>query len=133
MAVDPDLAVSHDAVEFDKDAPIGVIRGKGEMFPVPADAGWKKAAGAARGILLVELAFDAPVVRHVQGAPRGVREAGLFGAWSVGFEEAPIGVEGNGSPDEPLYRSRRQQKWNQPRNNTHREAPLEVLGSRSLD
>ena len=97
------------------------------MFPVPADAGGEKAAGAARGILLVEGTFDAPVVGHVQGAPGGVRELGLFGARCVGFEETPIGVEGNGGPDEPLYRSRRQQEWDQPRNHARHTTSFTVL------
>jgi len=59
------------------------------MFPIPADAGGKEAARPARGILLVERAFDAPVVRYVQSAPLGVRKLGLFGARRVGLEEAP--------------------------------------------
>ena len=93
-AVDPHVAVGHDAVEFDEHALVGVGRRQREMLAIPADAAGQERARAAGGILFVERAFDAPVVRHVDGAPGAVVEVGLFRAGGVGFQEAPAGIEG---------------------------------------
>ena len=95
-AVDPDVAVGHDAVEVDEDATLGIIRRKYEMLAIPADAGGQKAARAAGGIICIERAFDAPVMGHVQAAPRGVIKVGFLGVRGIGLEKAPIKVEGCG-------------------------------------
>src|ERR1035437_3467294 len=43
-AVDPDIAVGHDAVELDEDAALGIIGGQREMFAIPANAARQKGA-----------------------------------------------------------------------------------------
>jgi hypothetical protein len=93
VTVDPDLAVGHHAVKFDEHAARGVIRREGEAFAVPADARREERAGAGRRRLLVERAGDAPIVRHVHDAPRGVGEIGQLRARGVALEETPAGIE----------------------------------------
>ncbi len=93
-AVDPNVAVGHHAIEFDGNTPRGIVCRQGESFAIPADAGREECARAAGGILLVERAFDGPVVRNVEPAPGTVHEIGLLGAGSIGFEEPPVAVEG---------------------------------------
>ncbi len=65
IAVDPHVAVGHDAVEVDRHAPGGVRLGNPKGFPVPADSGGQKRAALSGGGFLVERAFDRPVVREV--------------------------------------------------------------------
>ena len=95
-AIDPDVAVGHDAVEVDEDALAAIGSGDGEGFAVPADAGGQESSSAASGVPGVERALDAPVVRQVEGAPRRIVEGGGLGAGGVGFEEAPALIERTG-------------------------------------
>ena len=44
------------------------------MLAIPTNSGWKESAGTARRIVFVERTLDAPVVRHVEFAPRRVVE-----------------------------------------------------------
>src|SRR6185295_9860484 len=39
-AVDPYVAVGHDAVKVDEDTPAFVVRGQSKIFAIPAHAGW---------------------------------------------------------------------------------------------
>jgi len=92
-AVDINIAVGHDAIELDQDRFAGGVRGKGEVLAIPANAGWHKCAAAARRVVLVNGAFDAPIVRQVKLAPGGIHEIGLIGAFGVGAAEEPAGIE----------------------------------------
>ena len=97
LAVDPDLAVHINPVELDDDLLAGGVR-KRETFPIPADAVREKAVIAVALRRRRERAFDAPVVRQVEGAPVGVIELGLLGRRLVAQMEAPACVEGNDFP-----------------------------------
>jgi hypothetical protein len=91
VAVDPNLRVLVDAVELDGDTTAFEIRIEREVLAIPTDA----ARGVARaaGVLRPEGAFDAPVVRELDGAPRGVVEGGAAGCVLIAEGEPPIGVE----------------------------------------
>ena len=93
-AVDPDIAVGHDAVEVDEDTPHSISREQREMFSIPADAGGKKATCSTRRVAPVEWSFDTPVVRHVELAPRRIIKVWLFSSSLVAFEKEPIGIKG---------------------------------------
>ena len=90
LAVDPHFAVLIDAVELDDDRAVLGRLGQAEAFAIPADARGKASLGF---LLFVEGAFDTPIVREVEGAPRGVGELGLLGAGRVSLEELPAEVE----------------------------------------
>src|SRR3989442_2361579 len=92
-AVDPDVAVSHNAVEVDENASAFVIRGQREMFAIPADAGWKKTACAAGWVVLVEWSFDTPIVRHVQLTPGLIIKLRVLSSSRVAFEKKPIRIK----------------------------------------
>src|SRR5262249_10201733 len=93
VPVEPDLAVSIDAVELDKHAAILVNRCDGEMFSVPPDPAGQRTASGSRGILCAELSFDAPVVRQVQCAPAPVVPLARLRALKVAEVKAPSFVE----------------------------------------
>ena len=63
------------------------------MLAVPADAGGEEAVAGTAGVVLVDGAFDAPVVRQVQSTPGGIGEGGLIGPGGVATAEEPIAVE----------------------------------------
>ena len=46
MAIEPDLAVPVDAIEFDPNVPALPFGRSGEFFSIPADPGRKKTAAA---------------------------------------------------------------------------------------
>src|SRR5579884_515170 len=94
-AVDPDVAIRHDAVEIDEDAFRGIGFGQSELLSVPADTGGEKAARAAGCVLRIKRPGDAPIVRHVNCAPGGIVEGGLLGAGGVGLQKAPARVKGD--------------------------------------
>src|SRR5713101_2585676 len=92
-AVDPDVAVSHNTVEVDENAPAFVICGQREVFAIPADAGRKKSACAAGWVVLVEWSFNAPIVRHVQLTPGLIIKLRVLSSSDVAFEKEPIGIK----------------------------------------
>ena len=69
VAVDPDVAVGHDAVELDEDAAVGVGDGDGEVFAIPADTVGEVGSALSGRVGLGERAFDGPVVGDAEGAP----------------------------------------------------------------
>ena len=106
MAVDPDRGVRHGAVDVQEQLAARVGRRQREVLAVPAHAPPRQLARLARRGQ-VERSLDAPVVRQVELAPRGIVEARLRGrhvagaggvgrgaAGRVALGEAPVGVEG---------------------------------------
>ena len=91
--IDPYVAVRHDPVELDEDTSPGRIGREGESFAIPADAARQERARAARRSLRVEGTFDAPIMRHVERAPRRVVEVQLFPVLDVPFEKSPASIE----------------------------------------
>ncbi len=91
-----DFRVGHDGVEFDVDAFAFGLRGEGEGFAVPGDAGGEVCAGASGGRVFVEGAFNGPVVGEVEFSPVGVFDGVGGSEGGVAFGEAPVGVEGEG-------------------------------------
>src|SRR6266853_1606004 len=85
-AVNPHVAVSHDAVEVYEDSPVSFRRRQSEMLAIPAYACRKKTARAARRVLFIKRAFNAPVVRHVQLSPRRNVETNLLRTLRIRFE-----------------------------------------------
>lgn len=71
-AVDPDVAVCHYAVEFNKHATLLLAFGNSEVFPIPAHSGGQKTTCRTGWILLIEGSFDTPVVRYVEVPPVAV-------------------------------------------------------------
>ena len=92
MAVQPDGGVRHGAIELNGVELAFVGGGHGEVLAIPARAEDGQTAGGGT-VLDVEGAFDGPIVRQIQGAPRRIVEGGLLGAGGFGFEEFPILVE----------------------------------------
>src|SRR5947208_12118650 len=86
-AINPNVAVGHDAIEVDEDAPSRVVGWQREMFAIPADTCRQETARASRWILLVEWPFNTPVMRNVQHAPGAVIEVWLLSAWSIAFKK----------------------------------------------
>ena len=60
-AINPNVAVCHHTVEFDKDS--FVFRVECEVLAIPTNAGRKEAAGTASWIVFIEWTLNAPVVR----------------------------------------------------------------------
>src|SRR5262245_13418367 len=81
VAIDPDFAVGHDAVELDADALGLVLGGKREMFAIPTDAPGQISTGAAGRGILIKRSFDAPIVRNIELSPSGVIEADGLGSF----------------------------------------------------
>ena len=108
-AIDPNVAVGHDAIEVDEDAPARVVCGQRETFAIPADTCRQETTRASRRILLVEWPFNTPVMRHVELPPRGVIEVRFLSTWGIAFKKTPIAVEGrsNSSKRCRLWRCRR--------------------------
>ena len=92
-AIDPNVAVGHDAIEVDEDAPARVVCGQRETFAIPADTCRQETTRASRRILLVEWPFNTPVMRHVELPPCAVIEVWSLSAWSIAFKKTPIAVE----------------------------------------
>ena len=61
-SVDPDLAVAIDPVEVDEHQAVRVTVWQGEALAVPSRSSRQGTAAGRGGIVLAELAFDAPVV-----------------------------------------------------------------------
>src|SRR5215471_8149303 len=93
-AVDPNIAVGHNAVKINKHTALGIFRGQNEMLAVPANASGQVSAGCSSGIRFVERTFNAPVVRNVQDTPLCVIQGDCFCANRIALEEAPIAIEG---------------------------------------
>src|SRR5262245_55692284 len=93
-SINPDIAVCHDTVKVNEDALMGIIRGKFEMFAVPANARRKKTTGAASRIFFVKWTFDAPVVRNVEFAPFAIIECRRFCIRRISGKE-PIVIHRN--------------------------------------
>src|SRR5579885_338744 len=93
LAVDPDVRIVHGAVEFEREIAVAEALRDGEMFAVPAGAEDRQRAGV--GVQMrIEWAFDRPIVRQTDFAPRAVLEIGSLGSSGFAFEEAPAIVEG---------------------------------------
>src|SRR5204863_5541512 len=93
VPVDPDFAVAIDAVEIDENALPLVGCGHRKCLAVPSDSARQRAAGGTCGVLLAEVALDAPVVGQVQLAPRGVIERRLLRAGDIAKMKAPTVIE----------------------------------------
>ena len=63
------------------------------MLAVPADATRQERARAASRRLGLERSFDAPIMRHIEDAPRSVVTVQLLSVLNVPFEKTPAGVE----------------------------------------
>ena len=98
MIVDPDLAVSIDAIKLDKDRLPFCSHGHGEGLAIPANAARQCAAACARRSLLTELTFDTPVVRQIQPAPLRIVQIKILSVGNVAELKAPILVERNSFP-----------------------------------
>ena len=64
----------HRAVDIEVDAAAGVARGRGESLSIPAHARPGQ-LGRIAGKVLLKRTLDAPIVREIKRAPRGVDEA----------------------------------------------------------
>ena len=93
MAVDVHGRVHVDPLELHADAFAAPGYRDGEGPPVPAHAGGKVAAAAAHGVLGIDFAFDAPIVRQIDGPPAGGVIGRGFGPRGVPQQESPIMVE----------------------------------------
>src|SRR5688572_20037345 len=71
MAVDPDIGVVIDAVEFDRDRALTIRAIEPERLAIPSDPARRKPVRSA-GCVLGEWTFDAPIVRQLH-APPGAR------------------------------------------------------------
>ena len=71
-AVDPDIAICHNAVEENTDLCVAVRVRNTEVLPIPAHSSGKKRPGPSRGAVFVERVQDAPVVWNIYRLPFGV-------------------------------------------------------------
>src|SRR5262245_22416499 len=78
VAVDPHIAIRHHAIKFDKDSALDIIRGKRKTLVIPPDASRQEASCTARRVLLVEWAFNAPIVGYIELAPGSIIELRIF-------------------------------------------------------
>ena len=88
-AVDPDIAIGHDAIEDDVYVAMRVGFGKREILAVPADPIGKVAAALSGWIGLGDWSRDAPVVGNIEGSPSAVVERGLLGTVSIFLKKSP--------------------------------------------
>ena len=95
MAIDPNLAVAIDAVEIDQDELALSRQWNTECLAVPANAAGQCAASSARRILLVEFAFNAPIMRQIQFPPDGIIEIWILSVGNIAQMEAPVWIEAN--------------------------------------
>src|SRR5580658_5006695 len=93
MAVDPDVAVLVDAVEFDRNDFAAPGRRDTELLAVPTDSGWHVAAGASGGRMLIDWPLDAPVMWQVKRSPIHIFEGRLFGSRCIVSDKPPSKVE----------------------------------------
>ena len=95
MAIDPNLAVAIDAVEIDKDQLAPGCQWNTECLAVPASAAGQRAASSARRILLVEFAFNAPIMRQIQLPPLRIVQVWILSIAYVTKMKAPVLIEAN--------------------------------------
>src|SRR5438270_12389150 len=98
MAVDPDLAVTVDAIELHEDQPARVPLGYGERLAVPAHAAGKRADARSGGVHVAELPLAAPVVRQIQPASTGIVERRVLSGGDVAKIEPLGALEGEHRP-----------------------------------
>src|SRR5215471_8057694 len=96
VPVDPNLAVAIDAVEVNEQLLLFRARRHGKCLSIPTSATGQRAAPSARRILLVESAFDAPVMRQIQLPPSRVIEICVLGVRHITKMKAPVLIEANG-------------------------------------
>src|SRR5436853_3809637 len=92
-AIDPNVAVGHDAIEVNEDATARVVSRQPEMFAIPADSCRQKTTRTSRWILLVERPFDTPVMWHVELPPCAVIEVWFLSPWSIASKKTPLAIE----------------------------------------
>src|SRR5262245_8802986 len=92
-AVDPDVAVHVYAVELEPGATAGGCARKRERLAIPANARRQIADATTTRTVLGVRPFDAPVVRHVDGAPTAVVERRDLRARRVAAREAPSRIQ----------------------------------------
>ena len=63
------------------------------MLTIPADATWQSATTCTAGIANVEIAFDSPVVGHIEEAPLAIVEIGLGHDDGVAEVKTPVPIE----------------------------------------
>src|SRR5437773_2440437 len=93
MAIDPNLAVAIDAIEIDQDELALSRQWNTECLAVPANAAGQCAASSARRILLVEFAFNAPIMRQIQFPPVGIIEIWILSVGNIAQMESPRLIE----------------------------------------
>ena len=93
VAVDPNVAVGHDAIKFDEGTLISGGFRQLELLAIPAHAIRKKCAGAAGRIVFTKRPGDAPIMRQRYSLPRRGVEVGVLGAFCIAKEETPIVVK----------------------------------------
>src|SRR5215469_3080024 len=80
------------AIEFNTHTFALPAWGSVECVAVPANAAGEESSAGAAGVVLVGLAFDAPVVGQVDGAPGGIGKGGRLGSGGITKDELPAGV-----------------------------------------
>ena len=93
MTVDPDFAITVDAVKLDKDRLPFRSHGHREGLPIPADTARQRAAASARRSLLTELTFNTPIVRQIKSSPLRIVQTSVRPVGNITELKAPILVE----------------------------------------
>ncbi|OPZ19541.1 MAG: hypothetical protein BWZ10_00916 [candidate division BRC1 bacterium ADurb.BinA364] len=92
-AVDPDIGVHVNAVEFDENAAIRPSRIEAELLAIPSDARGEESAFCPGGRVLIHSALDSPVVRQIQAPPGRIVVIQALRAWRFAQLETPALVE----------------------------------------
>src|SRR5215203_176342 len=95
MAVDPDLAVTVNAVKFDENKRASGGCGNHENFAIPAETAGQRATAGAGRMFLAELAFNAPVVWQIELAPLRIVETDVLSVSHFAEVKTPVLVEGS--------------------------------------
>src|ERR1051326_6186673 len=92
MSVEPDCRVGHGAIDIQIELFSLFIRGYFEMLSIPGDAAPFELAGFA-WIVLIEGAFDPPIVRQVQLPPIAIIKIALrIGNVGAEISRRPLGL-----------------------------------------
>ena len=96
MIINPNFAISIDAVELDIDRLPFCSQRHDEGLAVPANAARQCAAASSRRSFLTELTLDTPIVRQIQSSPLRIVQVHSLSVGNIAELKAPILVERNG-------------------------------------
>src|SRR4030095_3191899 len=90
VSIDPDLAVPIHTVELNEDQPsITALRNR-KSLPIPSSAPGQCATAMAGGMLFTEFAFDTPVMRKIELAPRRIIQSNVLSVRNISQVKAPL-------------------------------------------